>query len=255
MCARIDRVCGRYAASRDRATLIEEFEVTRVPDRELGPDYNVAPTKEVYAIVERPATEEHPEQRELAVVKWGLVPSWAKDPKIGARMINARVETLTDKPAFRRAVAKRRCLIPCDGYYEWYEPENPDAPRTRSGKPAKQPFFIHPSDGSVLAMAGLYEFWRDPEQPKDAPDSWLWTITVITTSATDELGRIHDRMPMCVPRDKWQAWLDPKLTDGAEAVGLLKPASPGWLQADPVSTDVNNVKNNGPELVEPIAAE
>lgn len=250
-------MCGRYAASKDKATLVHEFDIRRQPNTELPADYNVAPTKQVYAVVEREARPDldKPQERELAVVRWGLVPSWAKDPKIGSRMINARVETLTDKPAFKRAVAKRRCLLPCDGYYEWYEPTDPDAPTTRGGKPAKQPFFIHPKDGSSLAMAGLYEFWRDPGRPKDDPDSWLWTVTVITTSASDDLGKIHDRMPMCVPPQAWQAWLDPGLQDGDAAVALLKPAAPGWLQADPVSTDVNNVRNNGPELVAPLPHE
>ncbi len=213
----------------------------------------------MYAVVdrERPAEADAPphEVRELAIVKWGLVPSWAKDPKIGSRMINARVETLTEKPAYRRAVAKRRCLLPADGYFEWYEPTDPDAPVGKGGKPKKQPFFIHPADGSVLAMAGLYEFWRDPALPRDDPASWLWTVTVITTSAPDDLGRIHDRMPMCVRPQEWDAWLDPHLQDGSTAVGLLTPAAPGWLSAEPVSTDVNNVRNNGPELLEPIAAE
>ena len=253
-------MCGRYAASRDKATLIEEFHVTKAPDRELAADFNVAPTKEVYAVVDRaPAPDPDseaapPPRRELAIVKWGLVPSWAKDPKIGSRMINARVETLTEKPSYRRAVARRRCLLPADGYFEWYEPTEPDAPRGASGKPLKQPFFIHPADGSALAMAGLYEFWRNPELPKDDPASWLWTVTVITTSATDELGRIHDRMPMCVVPEQWDDWLDPQLTDGAEAVGLLTPATPGWLTADAVSTAVNSVRNNGPELIEPLPA-
>ncbi|MFN8126541.1 MAG: SOS response-associated peptidase [Candidatus Nanopelagicales bacterium] len=251
-------MCGRYAASRDKATLVAEFEVTKAPERDLAADYNVAPTKEVYAVVDRapgPSSGEPPTvRRELAIVKWGLVPSWAKDPTIGSRMINARVETLTEKPAYRRAVAKRRCLLPADGYYEWYEPSEPDAPRGRNGRPLKQPFFIHPADGSVLAMAGLYEFWRNPELPDGDPAAWLWTVTVITTSAPDALGRIHDRMPMCVTPDRWASWLDPEITDGADAVALLRPAAPGWLTAEPVGRDVNNVRNNGPELIEPIAA-
>ena len=183
------------------------------------------------------------------------MPSWAKDPKIGSRLINARVETLTEKPSYKRAVAKRRCLLPADGYFEWYEPTDPKAPLAKSGKPLKQPFFIHPADGSVLAMAGLYEFWRNPELPRDDPSSWLWTVTVITTSASDDLGRIHDRMPMCVRPDQWDEWLDPQQQDGDEAVRLLTPATPGWLKADPVSRAVNSVRNNGPDLIEPVEAD
>lgn len=250
-------MCGRYAASRDTATLVAEFEVTAAPQRDLAPDYNVAPTKEVYAVVDRapgPAAPQDADvRRELAIVRWGLVPSWAKDPAIGSRMINARVETINEKPAYRRAAARRRCLLPADGYYEWYEPTEPGAPTGRGGKRLKQPFYIHPADDSVLAMAGLYEFWRDRERPAEDPSSWLWTVTIITTSATDELGRIHDRMPMCVGRDRWSEWLDPENTDGAAAVSLLTPAAPGWLAAYPVSREVNNVRNNGPELLAPLA--
>lgn len=253
-------MCGRYAASRDKATLIEEFEVAKAPTRDLAADYNVAPTKEVYAVVDRErsdgedAAAEAEVERELAIVKWGLVPSWAKDPKIGSRMINARVETLTEKPSYRRAVSRRRCLLPADGYFEWYASPAPESPRATGGKPKKQPFFIHPADGSVLAMAGLYEFWRDPAVAEGDPAAWLWTVTVITTSAPDDLGRIHDRMPMCVQPPQWDEWLDPLQQDGAEAIGLLTLAAPGWLRADPVSTSVNNVRNNGPELLEPVAA-
>lgn len=247
-------MCGRYAASRDTATLIEEFHVQRTPERELPPDYNVAPTKDVYAIVERESPRDHQRMRELAIVRWGLVPSWAKDPRIGSRMINARVETLTQKPAYRRAVARRRCLLPADGYYEWYESPDPLAARNKAGKPLKQPFYIHPADGSVLALAGLYEFWKDPMVDPDDPAAWLWTVTVVTTSAPDDLGRIHERMPMCVQPGQWDDWLDPDDTDGAAAVALLRPAAPGWLRADPVGRDVNNVRNNGPELIVPLDA-
>ncbi len=248
-------MCGRYAASRDKATLVEEFHVERVPERDLAADYNVAPTKEVYIVADRRQAEDRPQLRELGIARWGLVPSWAKDPAIGNRMINARVETLTQKPSYRVAVSKRRCLLPADGYYEWYQPTDPDAPRGKGGKPLKQPYFIHPADGSVLAMAGLFEFWRDKSVPPDDPGAWLWTTTVITTNATDGLGRIHDRMPMCVAAPQWSAWLDPQQTDGAAAVSLLTPAAPDWLQADPVSTEVNSVRNNGPELVVPLPAE
>jgi len=245
-------MCGRYAASRDTATLVAEFEVSKASGKELAPDYNVAPTKEVYAVVDRAGDDKEPGFRELAVVKWGLVPSWAKDPKIGSKMINARSETLTQKASFRRALAKRRCLLPADGFFEWYETDQ--SATAGSGKPVKQPFFIHPPDGSVLAMAGLFEYWRNPEKADDDPDLWLWTATVITTTAPDDLGRIHDRAPMIVPAHKWNDWLDPLQQDGAQAVGLLEPAAPGWLVADPVSTRVNNVRNNGPELVVPTPA-
>jgi putative SOS response-associated peptidase YedK len=241
-------MCGRYASSRSPEDLVEEFEV--VADRTPAPlaaDYNVAPNKEVYAVVERPPSRDSPEppERQLRVLTWGLVPSWAKDPSIGNRMINARMETVADKPAYKRAFAARRCLLPADGYFEWY----PTSRTTKAGKPVKQPFFIRPADGGVLAMAGLYEIWRDPSRAEDDPERFRWTCTVITTDAEDSLGRIHDRMPLMVERDRWSQWLDPRV--GGE-LSLLVPAAPGRLEAYPVSTAVGNVRNNGPELVEPL---
>jgi putative SOS response-associated peptidase YedK len=248
-------MCGRYASSRKPEDLVEEFDVDRVEVAEaLRPDYNVAPTDSVYAVLDRiPKTApDAPPERRLATVTWGLVPSWAKDRSIGSRLINARVESLADKPAFRRAFAKRRCLLPADGYYEWYATQQV-GPR---GKPVKQPFFITPKDGGVLAMAGLYEIWRDPAvADEEEPGAFLWSVTVITTSAEDSLGHIHDRMPMLVERSRYDAWLDATKTSTDDLKDVLVPAAPGRLQAYPVSKAVNNVRNNGPELVEPLAAE
>ncbi|MEU7883130.1 SOS response-associated peptidase [Microbispora bryophytorum] len=244
-------MCGRYASARKKQELLEEFQVEldgvpdQVPGGELRPDYNVAPTKNVYAVMCRVPKDDGGESpgdepvRQLRVVRWGLVPSWAKDPSVGSRMINARVETVAEKPSYRRALKSRRCLIPADGYYEWMPLEGRK----------KQPFFIHPADGGVLAMAGLYEFWKDPTRPDDDPLKWLCTCTVITTTATDTLGRIHDRMPMMVERDRWTEWLDPRVTD---PTGLLVPAGPDRLEAYAVSDVVNSVRHNGPELVEPL---
>jgi putative SOS response-associated peptidase YedK len=241
-------MCGRYASSRRPQDLAEEFEIDQATVKEtvtepLEPDFNVAPTKPVYAVLSR-----EPDERRLKVLRWGLVPFWAKDPAIGNRMINARMETVTEKPAFRQAFAKRRCLLPADGYYEWYPTEQ----KTKSGKPAKQPFFIHPKDGSVLAMAGLYEIWRDPTRGDDDPEHFKWTCTVLTTSAPDDLGRIHDRMPLLVEPERYAAWLDPERTDPEDLRSLLVPAAPGRLDAFPVSTQVNSVRNNGPDLVVPL---
>ncbi|HET6166465.1 MAG TPA: SOS response-associated peptidase [Marmoricola sp.] len=257
-------MCGRYASSRDPEDIVEEFEIHTALPEPLEPDYNVAPTKDVYAVVERPPRKaasgqgsadapDQPAERQLRVVTWGLVPSWAKDPKIGSRMINARMETVAEKPAFRRAFERRRAILPADGYYEWYAA--PDGPRTRSGKPRKQPFFIRPRDGSILAMAGLYELWRDPSKADDDPTRWMWTCTVITTDAEDDLGRIHDRMPLMLTPDRYAAWLDPDNRDQDALLGLLQPAVPGLLEAFPVSTLVSNVANNGPELIEPLPLE
>lgn len=253
-------MCGRYATTTTGSALVDEFDVVVPPDEELPPDYNVAPTKDVYAVLERAPRSSDPDaggppRRMLRTVRWGLVPSWAKDPSIGSRLINARIETADSKPAFRKAFAARRCVLPADGYYEWYTPTEEGAPVTRRGKPVKQPYFIHRADGRPLAMAGLYEFWRDPDRDADDPDAWLVTATVLTTTATDDLGRIHDRAPLLVERDDLDRWLDPSVTDTEGLAGILVPAAPGLLDAYPVSTLVNDVKNNGPELLDPLPAE
>jgi putative SOS response-associated peptidase YedK len=254
-------MCGRYASARKRIELLEEFSVQRDQVAEpLRPDYNVAPTKAVYTVVDRAPRPEDDEavsadggvsrdastgepERELRVMRWGLVPFWAKDTKIGSRMINARSETIAEKPAFRRAFAKRRCLVPADGYYEWQQV--PGA--------AKQPIYISRADGRSLSFAGLYELWRDPAVNPDDQDAWLWTTTIITTSAPDEIGMIHDRMPMIIDPGSWDDWLDPANNDVADLKALLTPAMVGDLTTWPVSTAVNSVRNNGPELIEPVS--
>ncbi len=235
-------MCGRYSSSRPAEALAETFGVR--PSEAAGglaADYNVAPTKKVYGVLERSAGDDAPASRQLAVLRWGLVPSWAKDRSIGNKMINARMETVARKPAYRKAFAARRCLLPADGYYEWYA-----EPGRR-----KQPFFIHPADGGVLAMAGLYEIWRDPGAPEHDPDSWLWSTTVLTTSASDDLGRIHNRAPLLVPEPRWSDWLDPG-RGGSSVADLLVPATQGLLDAYPVSPAVGNVRNNGPSLLDPL---
>ncbi len=249
-------MCGRYASARKRQDLLEEFRIERdrVTD-DLEADYNVAPTKPVYAVLTRgergsaapaagkggPAGSAGPAKdvaRELRVVRWGLVPSWAKDPAIGSRMINARGETVDSKPSFRSAFAKRRCLLPADGFYEWLKVE-------QDGKARKQPYYIRRADDGELAFAGLYELWRDRSQPDDHPQAWLWTAVIITTTAPDEAGRIHDRMPMVIDPAQWGDWLDP-------ANKLLVPAAASGLVSFPVGTDVNYVRNNGPGLIKPL---
>ena len=160
------------------------------------------------------------------------------------------METVAEKPAYRRAFERRRAILPADGYYEWYPTEE----LTSSGQ-APQAALLHPpTDDGVLAMAGLYEIWRDPAKAEDDPTRFLWTCTVLTTSAEDSLGHIHDRMPMMLSRDRYAAWLDPRVNDPDELLALLEPAAPGRLEAYPVSTLVSSVQNNGPELVEPAPA-
>jgi len=256
-------MCGRYSASRSAEDLVRAFEVDEVAgvdeldEGELAARWNVAPTDDVYAVLER-APRGEPEaapRRVLRPVRWGLVPSWAKDPKIGSRLINARVETLAAKPAFKKALVARRCVLPADGYYEWYQTTGDSAPEAGPKTKRKQPFFIRPRDGGILALAGLYELWRDDRYKRDDPRAWLWSATVITTEATDDLGRIHDRMPMFVEAAQVDSWLDPERTDVQDLQRLLVPAAPGRLVAYPVSTAVGNVRNEGPALVEPIPAE
>jgi len=267
-------MCGRYASARKRIELLEEFRVERDRVSEpLRPDYNVAPTKPVYAVLTRaprpsesagaeakaaggPAAADAEQApgvaRELRVLRWGLVPYWAKDTKIGSRLINARAETVDAKPAFRQAFKRRRCLLPADGYYEWQRADGgeSDSPGGKGGP--KQPYFIFRKDGGPLAFAGLYELWRDASLPDDHEHAWLWTATIITTSAPDDLGRIHDRMPMVIPPDRWQDWLDPAMNDPADLMALLAPAASGGLTSYPVSPAVNSVRNNGPQLIERI---
>jgi len=250
----LEPMCGRYASSASPQDLMEEFEVDDLFDGLPGPDYNVAPTVAVPAVFERRVKDTGEVRRRLAPLVWGLVPSWAKDPSIGSRMINARLETVAEKPAFRRAFSARRCILPADGFYEWYAAEQQAAGRGR-GKPRKQPFFIHRADGGLLVMAGIYEIWRDPGKPPEDDSAWLRTCSVITTEATDAAGHIHDRMPMVITRDAIEAWLDPEITDPERALELLEVTEASALEAYAVSTDVNSVENNNPSLVEPLASE
>jgi putative SOS response-associated peptidase YedK len=246
-------VCGRYAASANPDDLVEEFEVVERPEQALEPSWNVAPTQDVYAVLERAPRGEpdEPPRRRLQVARWGLVPAWAKDAAIGNRMINARMETVAEKPAFKKAFAKRRALLPADGYFEWY----PTSQLGKSGKPLKQPFYLHPKDDHPLCLAGIYEFWRDKDKPDGDPDAWLTTFTIITTNATDDVGHIHDRMPMTIAREDWERWLDPRVDDVEEIRGMMAPPPAGSLDIYAITTAVNNVRNNGPELLEPLPLE
>jgi putative SOS response-associated peptidase YedK len=252
----LDAMCGRYASSASPQDLMEEFEVDDRFDGLPSPDYNVAPTVQVPAIFERRVKDSGEVRRRLAPLVWGLVPSWAKDPSIGSRMINARLETVAEKPAFKRAFSARRCILPADGFYEWYAAEQPAASVGRGkAKPKKQPFFIHRADGGRLVMAGIYEIWRDPRKDPSDDTAWLRTCSVITTQATDAAGHIHDRMPMVISRGAISDWLDPMITDAERALELLAVTEAQALEAYAVSTDVNSVDNNNPSLVEPVTAE
>ena len=244
-------MCGRYASIKAPTDLADEFHAVDATDGQVNADYNVAPTKNIVAVVERHPRDAEgtpdPEttERSLRVVRWGFVPFFAKDPKGGARMINARSESAAEKPAFRRAMASRRCLIPADGWFEW-----------QRGPEHKQPYYTHYRDGSSLAMAGLWEFWKPKDDPDDKYPDGLVTACVLTTDAVGPLAQVHDRMPLVLPPSAWEAWLDPDRTPDDEAVAaLLAQPSPelvARMELRPVSPRVNNVRNNGPELLEPL---
>ncbi len=237
-------MCGRYANSTGTVDLMAEFRADERHGDDVAPSWNIAPTDPVRAVVERPHRgEDAPAVRQLRTVRWGLVPSWAKNRNGGARLINARQETVSEKPAFRSAAARRRCLLPAAGYYEWQKTER-----------GKQPYFLHSPDGR-LAFAGLYEIWRDPAADDDDPAAWLWTATIITGPASDTLGEIHDRTPVVVPADRWGEWLDCSADNPAVAAVLLAGMPEPHLQPRAVSTAVNSVRNDGPELIEPVLPE
>ena len=240
-------MCGRYVMARATSELVAAFAADEVAGADVAPSWNVAPTTDARIITGHArhgggAGDDGggAVARRLATAKWGLVPVWAKDPKIGARMINARRETLLEKPAFRRAAAKRRALVPADGYYEW----------EKSGG-TKIPTYLSPPGGDPLAFAGLYELWPDPSLPEDHEHKWLLSFTIITTAASDALGHIHDRTPLIVPPDLYGDWLDPHLTDPGGVQQLLDAVPEPELTPRVVSGEVNSVRHNGPELILP----
>ncbi|WP_395297885.1 SOS response-associated peptidase [Kitasatospora hibisci] len=241
-------MCGRFVSTTTPQDLVELLGVTRwTPVETLAPSWNVAPTDPVWTVLERVDHDTGELARQLRPVRWGLVPSWSKDANGGARMINARSETVHEKPAFRSAFARRRCVLPADGYYEWVQ-----VPADGGRKAYKQPYFLHPAEGGPMVMAGLYEFWRDRSLPEDDPAAWLTTATIITTDATDAAGRVHDRMPLTIAPDGLDAWLDPEHTDPVGLRGLLHAPAGGELLLRPVSTAVNSVRNNGADLLAPV---
>jgi putative SOS response-associated peptidase YedK len=232
-------MCGRYVMSRATGDLLAYYDAMEAVGSAPGPSWNVAPTQNVPIVTEK--LSEDVLERRLLTARWGLVPSWAKDVKMGSKLINARSETILEKPSFRKAAVKRRALIPAEGYYEWEK--SPD------GK--KIPTYLHSESEDLLSLAGLYEFWPDPSLPEDDENKWLLSCTILTTTAQDSLGHIHDRAPLIVPRDMYGDWLDPGTTSTADVQQLLDAIPEPVLTPRVVSDRVNSVRNNGPELVEP----
>lgn len=223
-------MCGRYV-SPDQAAIERAWHIGRDNSNPFRAHYNAAPTQML------PALRVHPEHgRELALLRWGLVPPRAKDAAIGARMINARAETVAEKPAFRAAFRRRRCLVPMLGFYEWQ----------RAGT-LKVPHYIHLLNAEVFAVAGLYEYWpgKDGAEP-------IASYTIITTEANEMVAKLHDRMPAILPEQDHDAWLDPKNEQTDALQKLLKPYPAEEMRAYPIRLRVNNVKNDEPELIEPV---
>ncbi len=221
-------MCGRFTLRTPAAELVKIFELVRT--LELAPRYNIGPTQPIAAV------RESPTGRELVLMHWGLIPSWAEDPRIGSRMINARSETAATKPSFRAAFARRRCLIPADGFYEW----KPVAGRS------KQPFYITRRDERPFAFAGLWERWKRGESPP------VESCTILTTAANALLGELHDRMPVIVSEPQFAHWLDPTIDNPKEFDAILASRPSDELKSYPVSTRVNNVRNDAAECIRPL---
>ena len=220
-------MCGRFTQQRPVSELAEIFGAEPLAD-ELGERFNVAPTDEVAVVVQRD------DRRAVTAYRWGLIPHWAKDARIGSKMFNARAETIATSPAFRDGFERRRCIVPVDSFYEW-----------RRDASVRQPFRIVRLDGAPLALAGLWSGWRDPET-----DQVRRTFTIITTTPNDLLATLHDRMPVILAPSAWDRWLGPAPADPGELHALLVPSDDDGLEAYPVPRLVNNVRNDGPDLIE-----
>lgn len=236
-------MCGRYAQSADMRDLMEQFEVTgNSPSHSIPVNWNIAPTNPIY-IVRESMQEQSILQRDLAVVSWGLIAPWLSDPAEAkasqSRAINARSESVHEKPTFRDGFKSRRCLVPAQGYYEW---------ATALGKfRPKQAFYISSRDGQQLSIAGIWSSWRAPN------GEVIETASIITQEAQGELATIHSRMPVFMPHNRWEPWLDPKNKDVEHLRNLMVVDSPeSIVTAHPVSAAVNSVANNGQNLIEPI---
>jgi putative SOS response-associated peptidase YedK len=237
-------VCGRFVVAQVGSELVGVLRVDLEAEDLPEPSYNVAPTSQVAIVLDSAKTE--PPTRRLEPARWGLVPSWAKDVSIGSRAFNARSEEVEDKPMFRNALVKRRAIVPASGYYEWKTVDD-----------QKIPHYIHPADGSPMFFAGLYEWWKNPKAADDDPARWVLSFTILTRDSMGELGSIHDRMPLFVDPDFADAWLDPTTDNVGDILDAAVDAAPDvarTLDNHVVSKAVGNVRNDSPELIEPVEA-
>jgi len=238
-------MCGRFVVANVGSELVGALRVD-VENPDLPPpSFNISPMSTAAIVLDSAKTD--PPTRRLEPARWGLVPGWAKDPKIGAKAFNARSEELEEKPMFRQALVKRRAVVPATGYYEW----------KRAGD-TKTPHFIHPADGSPMFFAGLYEWWKDPAKADDAADRWLLSFTILTRDAIGPLGSIHDRMPLFLDADFADAWLDTETDNVGDLLDAAVDAAPDvarTLEDHVVSNAVGNVRNDSPDLIEPVADE
>ena len=240
-------MCGRYVVAYDPQSLVSGFSLNRI--QPFGPRFNIAPQSDVPVVYETKDGE-----RIAETMRWGLVPHWAKDPSLGAKLNNARSEGMAEKPSFRQAVRRRRCILPASGFYEWQPVTGQDGRPAvgPGGKPAKQPHYISPVDAPFFAMAGLFEAWRAPAAEGAAPGDWLLTCCIITTAANALMAPIHDRMPVMLPPAHWAAWLDRGNTDADSLAPLLQGLPDGAMQAWPVARTVGRSSAEGPDLILPL---
>jgi putative SOS response-associated peptidase YedK len=235
-------MCGRFVVANVGSELVGVLRVDVEADDLPAPSYNVAPTSQVAIVLDSAKTE--PPTRRLEPARWGLVPAWAKDPSIGSKAFNARAEEVEDKPMFRNALVKRRAVVPASGYYEW---KTTDA--------GKVPHYIHPADDEPLFFAGLYEWWRNPALADDDPNRWMLSFTILTRDSIGDLGSIHDRMPLFLDADFADAWLDPTVENVGDILDAAIDAAPALaetLENHVVSKAVGNVRNDSPDLIEPV---
>jgi putative SOS response-associated peptidase YedK len=230
-------MCGRFTLHHTTKEVAERFNVQQVLF-EPEPRYNVAPSQNV-AVITQGAYAELDNSRLLEGYKWGLIPSWAKDPAIGYRMINARAETLVEKPSFRSALRRRRCLVPADGFYEW-----PKEEKAAKSEP-RQPLHIRTNNGELFAFAGLWDEWQSPD------GSPIRTCTIITTEPNELLSTVHHRMAVMLPREFEEAWLDNTLDDVPELLNILKPYPADTMEMYPVSPSVNAPAFDAPDCIAP----